>query len=92
MDVSAAATTFPSGSAVFVTICKRKHCPTVVDLADFVEEVTRRGSILAVTAAAFAVTAAQAGLKHCGLRTARAFADPFFRRHGGDTEHCPTTK
>ena len=74
MDVAAAAPTIPSGSTIFVAVCKGKHSPTVVDLADFVEEMTRRGSVLAVTAATFAMTAAQAGLKHCGLRTARAFA------------------
>ena len=73
MDVAAAATTIPSGYAVFVTICKGKHSPTAVNPADFVEEATHRGSVLAVTAAAFAVTAAQAGLKHLGLDTTCAF-------------------
>ena len=73
MDVAAAAPTIPSGSTIFVAVCKGKHSPTVVDLADFVEEATHRGSVLTVTAAAFAVTAAQAGLKHLGLDTTCAF-------------------
>ena len=41
MDVAAAAPTIPSGSTIFVAVCKGKHSPTVVDLADFVDEVIR---------------------------------------------------